>query len=542
MQYSEIKPYTEYLFRIAMQKCGNLHDAEDLTQDVLLAALSYTKKVENVKSWLSAVLNNMHNDMLRKKYKLPMISIDLIPEEAEPIENNQYDDRPNGQQVRREVAYLSGKYREIIVHYYLYGEKVESIAAKFGIPKGTVLSRLSYGREQMKKGFDSMENYEKQSYQPERLDIGCHGYPGFHDEPQSLVSDDLMKQNILIIAYKEPLTSVEIAKALGIPTAYIEKALDDLVSSELMRMIGNKYVSDFMIITPDDLLRCLDVEIELTNKHYDKLLQLVKDYLNELRNADFIVDYSDGKRKRLEYYFILHLFSSGIYTATQRIFPSKEEYPSRPDGGRWFAVGNRYPTDFDFENYRFSKYCYGGERRAYWENTLGARSIDLHIYDTQPDLNKYNRGPKGITDGDLAKLLYIIQTEIPFESTGFDAMLLESVPHLIQCGILLKNNEKLCVAIPIMRSCEYIMVDKIRIKYMLKLADLLEPILREHFPEMKIEIPKHLQGRVAKFRQYSCYEIPMAFMKMAIENGDFDSKNATPPMVLVVEDNNKKFR
>ena len=35
---NEIKNYVEYLFALALHKCGNLHDAEDLTQDTLLAA------------------------------------------------------------------------------------------------------------------------------------------------------------------------------------------------------------------------------------------------------------------------------------------------------------------------------------------------------------------------------------------------------------------------------------------------------------------------------------------------------------------------
>lgn len=48
-----------------------------------------------------------------------------------------------------------------------------------------------------------MEQYEKHSYVPERLEVGCSGNSGFNEEPWSLVSDDLMKQNILIIAYEQ---------------------------------------------------------------------------------------------------------------------------------------------------------------------------------------------------------------------------------------------------------------------------------------------------------------------------------------------------
>ena len=536
MQLAAIQEYMEYLFCVALKKCGNLNDAEDLTQEVLLAALQYPKEIVHIKPWLCMVLNHKYYDMLRKKYKLPTVSMDLVPEEAQAWKVQESDDRPDAASIRREVAYLAEKYRNVIVRHYLQGEKVQDIADSLGVPKGTVLSRLSSGREQMRKGFDEMKLYEKQSYQPDRLEISCHGCQGFHDEPWSLIANDLMKQNILIAAYEKPLKCVEIAKALGIPTAYIEKAVHDLTASELMKKVGNKYFTDFMITKPEDILKGLDEEIKLTETHYFDILRSVNEYLGQLRTPKFLSRLTEGKRKKLEYYFILHLFSSALYTATQRIIPSKEEYPQRPDGGRWIAVGSQYPQDFDFENYRFAKYCYGGFRGAYLEGFLNAKSIDLKIYDVQPDLNKYQHGPVEIHDDELAKLLYIIAREIPFESTGFNLMFLEDIPHLSECGILGSENGRPFVKVPMLTPEEYNVFDRIRIEHMQTMADMFEPWLREIFPQLKIRIPKHLEGRIAEFRQYSCYAIPMAFIKKAIQSGDFNDKNATPPMVFVVDE------
>lgn len=542
MHYNEIENYTEYLFSVALQKCQNLQDAEDLTQDVLLAALSYTTDIGNIKAWLSSVLNHKYYDMLRRKYKIPTVSIDIVPEECEPFADVENENRPGADAVRREIAYLAEKYREIIVRHYLQGEKVQHIADDMGIPRGTVLSRLSTGREQIRKGFDEMENYEKQSYQPEWLDISYHGRRGFHEEPWSLVANDMMKQNILIIAYDVPLTVSEIARALGIPTAYVENAVQDLTSSELMKEVGNKYFTDFMITKPEQLLKRLDAEIELTKKHYTDILNKVNDFLEELLLSDFLSELSDSKRKKLKYYFILHLFSSAIYTATQRIIPSREEYPQRPDGGKWIAVGSQYPQNFDFENYRFRKYCYGGERRSYDENYLGAKSIDLRIYDTQPDLNLYEHGPVEIHDDNLVKLLYIISRGIPLDNSGFNLMFFEDIPHLTKCGILGDVEGKPFVNLPMITPEEYNILDRIRIKHMYLMANMFEPWLREILPQLKIDIPKQLVGRVAEFRQYSCHAIPMAFIKEAIKSGDFDTTDATPPMVFIIDDQNKNIR
>ncbi|MCD7752460.1 MAG: RNA polymerase sigma factor [Lachnospiraceae bacterium] len=535
MQYTEIQRHTEYIFRAALQKCGHLQDAEDLTQEVLLAALTCSGEIANVRQWMSAVLNNKYYDMLRRKYQLPTVSIALVSGAAEPYYEPQDEERLNAEQVRREVAYLAGKYREVIVRHYLYGEKVDEIALKLGIPKGTVLSRLSVGREQMKKGLDSMEYYENLSYEPERLEVSCNGREGLKGEPGSLVEGDLMKQNILIAAYQRPRTGVEIARALGIPTAYIERALEDLTVSQLMRRIGNRYVTDFMITAPEELERCLDAQIELTQALYPKLLFLVREFLESIRGEACVIRLTEEKRKKLEYYFILHLFSNALYQAVSEIIPFQEVHPVRPDGGNWIASGYRYPLQFDFEQYRVAKYSYAGDRRVSWEHVLGARRLELHIYDTQPDLNKYSHGPVPMSDGDLAKLLYVIQKEVPIEDTGLDAMLLLNIPHLIACGVLSGDQKRPEVALPLLSSEGYAALERICLEHTKKMALLFEERLPEYLPKMKIEIPGHLEGRVAGFRQYVWYSIPMIFMKRAVECGDFDAENAVPPMVLVVD-------
>ena len=539
---NKITNYIEYLFAIALQKCGNIHDAEDLTQEVMLAALTFERRggvIENPKSWLSSTLNHKFNDSLRRKYNLPTISIDLVPydfEEAEP------EDVIPDEAVRREIAYLAKLQRDVIIKHYLQGEKVQTIADELGIPKGTVLSRLSTGREQMRKGFEEMEQYKNQSYNPERLEISCHGKQGLRDEPWSLVAGDLMKQNILIIAYDHPVTVTEIARALGIPTPYIEAAVDELVKTELMVKNGNKVFTDFMIVSPTDLLKGLEAEITFTESNYSELLVFVRNYLNKLQKVEFFNEIPQNKAEKLLYFFVLDLFSRAIYTATQRIVPSKEEYPARPDGGAWIAMGTKYPIDFDFENYKFGKYCYGGMRGTYWEKTFGARSLDLKIYDTQPDLNRYNHAPVEINDDDLAKMLYLISRGIPFDSTGFNVMYLKDIPHLTECGILANDNGKISVEIPMLRPEEYGELERICMEQMRLFADLLEPRLCNIFPMLKIEIPKHLEGRVAEFRQYSCYAVPMAFIKLAEKKADLDFIKSTPPMVFVVDDENKDIR
>ena len=42
----------EFLFSAALRKSGSIEDAEDLTQEVLLAALRHPGEIANRKAWL----------------------------------------------------------------------------------------------------------------------------------------------------------------------------------------------------------------------------------------------------------------------------------------------------------------------------------------------------------------------------------------------------------------------------------------------------------------------------------------------------------
>lgn len=78
MQSKDLENYIEFLLSVALQRCGNIYDAEDLTQETLLAALSYMargKDIQDVKAWLLVVMGRKFNDMLRKRYKQPIVSI-----------------------------------------------------------------------------------------------------------------------------------------------------------------------------------------------------------------------------------------------------------------------------------------------------------------------------------------------------------------------------------------------------------------------------------------------------------------------------------
>lgn len=172
---------------------------------------------------------------------------------------------------------------------------------------------------------------------------------------------------------------------------------------------------------------------------------------------------------------------------------------------------------------------------------MGSRSVELRVYDTQPDLNKYEHGPIEIHDDNLCEMLYTLYKEIPFEHTGFNVMYLQDIPHLADCGIIKYENGKPRVAIPVISKAQLSQLLGITISYMVRLSDLIEPELREIHPKLKLDMPVHLEDRIAEFRKYVLYAFPMAIVKKAIAEEDFklnDEQKAIPMMLVIEEPEN----
>ncbi len=535
MNPADLPRHMDRLFRQALQLTGSTDDARDLTQETLLAALRSPAEPENPEAWLSTVLRRRHADLLRRRYRLPMISIDCVPEPPAPVDDTE-SAQAAAARVRREVAFLAGKYREAIVRHYLLGEKVADVALALDVPRGTVLSRLSAGRTQLRKGLIIMEDYGTQSYQPERLDVSCHGTPGRHDEPWSLVDGDLLKQNILIAAYEKPVTPVDVARHLGVPAAYVEAAVDMLVSAGLMAPATcGRVFTDFLITTPAQMEKGVDCQLRLVQQHYEALLSPVRAMAEAVCAQACNVRMMPDERRKLREYFTLHLLSTALWTAMQRLVPAEETFPDRPDGGRWIASGFRCPMEHDWSDTRFHRYTYGGERSALWEPFMDAKSVMLRIYDVQPALNRYLHGPAPLEDGALCRLLYILHRHLPLRDTGLDPALMQNIPHLIDCRVLREVNGRPECAVPVLPKDEYAALDAVRLRQLPVLADALEPLLRSILPDLRVPLPAHLTGRVAEFRRYSCYAIPLALREECIRRGAWSADDPAPPMVLVTE-------
>ena len=112
---------------------------------------------------------------------------------------------------------------------------------------------------------------------------------------------------------------------------------------------------------------------------------------------------------------------------------------------------------------------------------------------------------------------------------------MQNIPNLIDSRVLRNAGGRPECAVPVLTPDEYAALDAVRVEQMHLLTTVLEPLLRTIFPQLRVPMPAHLSGRVAEFRRYSCYAIPMALREECIRRGEWPDGNGGPAMVLLAE-------
>jgi len=539
MQTHEIESHTNFLLSAALNKCRNLEDAQDLTQDTLLAALTYISNgnvINDARGWLLTVLNRKFYYKLRQKYKISVVSIgsetDII-DETNFIENIVKTD--DAEAIRRSIAYMSKLHREVIVRHYMNGDSVEKIANELGVPQGTVKSRLSTGRDKIKKELDNMETYTKQSYEPINLYVANSGNSGMNDEPGSLVNNDLIAQNLLYLAYNEPTTEADLAKAMGIPLAYLEPIIKRLVDGELLKTAGGKVYTDFIIYTHEDREKYVTAQVNLVSDNKELFLQPLKQGLKKLRSEKYLQRFTANQINALELFFMFRCLDGANYNAFSNIYNATQTFPDRPNGGKWVAFGSASPQNYSSH----SDYAYAGERWTYLDNYLGSKSVEFHVYDPEGLTAKtYFRSENGVNDDELLKLLHIIESGINPSETGFNVELLKSIPWLVECKILRYENDKATVDIPVLSADEFNSFAEIVKDVQGSLINDITELLTQYLKGKKQAIPKHLTS-VPLQKQYlhALGAVLMATVRQAIKEGiiyDGVHNQCPCPMVYVI--------
>ncbi|MFC5280857.1 sigma-70 family RNA polymerase sigma factor [Arcanobacterium canis] len=158
-------PYLNQLYGGAMRLTRNPHDAEDLVSETYAKAFSAFHQYQpgtNLKAWLFRILNNTFISHYRKAQRRPTEVENELEDWQEyraeshmstgmkSAEMEAYENLPNDE-IRQAFEQLSQDRREAVYLADVEGFSYQEIADIMGTPIGTVMSRLSRGRKQLRE-------------------------------------------------------------------------------------------------------------------------------------------------------------------------------------------------------------------------------------------------------------------------------------------------------------------------------------------------------------------------------------------------------
>jgi RNA polymerase sigma-70 factor, ECF subfamily len=147
------------LRRYARALTRNAERADDLVQETLLRAISkghLWQPGTDLRAWLFTIMHNQHVNLVRRAMR-DETSIDLEQMSSALVATSD----PTGSRQLRELehglACLPEEQRSVILLVGLEGMSYESTAQILNIPVGTVRSRLSRGRDALRRLLDLPE-------------------------------------------------------------------------------------------------------------------------------------------------------------------------------------------------------------------------------------------------------------------------------------------------------------------------------------------------------------------------------------------------
>jgi RNA polymerase sigma-70 factor (ECF subfamily) len=149
MDYNLIIPFIPNLRRYARALVGDRDGADDLVQDTLERAVRkfHLWRPGDLRAWLFSIMHNVFVNQLKARKIAPQVEID----EATIAAHIPTVDRVDILDLERALLCLAPQQREVVLLVALEDMTYADVSRSLGIPIGTVMSRLSRGRERLRK-------------------------------------------------------------------------------------------------------------------------------------------------------------------------------------------------------------------------------------------------------------------------------------------------------------------------------------------------------------------------------------------------------
>ena len=148
MDYDLIVPYIPNLRRYARALVGDRDGADDLVQDTLERAVRkfHLWRPGDLRAWLFSIMHNVFVNQLKSR-KIPA-DVEIDETFAAPVPGVT---RADVMDLQRALGTLAPEQREVVLLVALEDMSYADVSRALGIPMGTVMSRLSRGRERLRR-------------------------------------------------------------------------------------------------------------------------------------------------------------------------------------------------------------------------------------------------------------------------------------------------------------------------------------------------------------------------------------------------------
>ena len=137
--------------------------ADDLVQETLLRAISKCHLWQtgtDIRAWLFTIMHNHYVNMVRRAMR-DEATIDIDQMSSSLVATTDPTASRQLRELEESLARLSGEQREVILLVGLEGMSYDTAAQVLGVPVGTVRSRLSRGRDALRRQMGMPEKADR---------------------------------------------------------------------------------------------------------------------------------------------------------------------------------------------------------------------------------------------------------------------------------------------------------------------------------------------------------------------------------------------
>ena len=157
-----VRLYEKRVLALTTRMCRNREDAAEAAQEAFLAAwqgLTFFRGDASFSTWLYRLASNACVDLLRRESRhrtaagLSLDDEELnldVPDET-PSPQDEAERRELREEIERGLASLSPEHRQVLVLREIHQLSYDEIAETLDLDVGTVKSRISRGRKQLRK-------------------------------------------------------------------------------------------------------------------------------------------------------------------------------------------------------------------------------------------------------------------------------------------------------------------------------------------------------------------------------------------------------